>query len=251
MHVPPESLHFIKRSYTVKYPWPPLVWYIHTSTFVTLGEERPPIRDQEPHYSVTAKSHIPVLPQRATSYTWAHMNITPSLPHSNTYLCSARFIVNTTDQHDNDKTLQASCCYACCLVGLLLITEETHETGQRAACSSRAAGLASHPCTLGLQCVCHVFFGLQQTLKIQVLPLPMTGRWQSFSICVIASTSCLCLNVGTLWKVKRIVSIAWDEDICQGNVKVIKDGQLVISHIIARCTMPPPQSLAAKKQQVT
>jgi len=25
-----------------------------------------------------------------------HMNITPSLPHSNTHLCSARFIVNIT-----------------------------------------------------------------------------------------------------------------------------------------------------------
>jgi len=33
------------------------------------------------------KSHISqvVLPPRATSYTWAHMNITPSLPYSNTY----------------------------------------------------------------------------------------------------------------------------------------------------------------------
>jgi len=35
------------------------------------------------------------------------MNITPSLPHSHTYLCSVRFIVNVTRQHDNDMTLQA------------------------------------------------------------------------------------------------------------------------------------------------
>jgi len=34
------------------------------------------------------ESHIfVVLPQRATSYTWTHMNITPSLLHSHTYLC--------------------------------------------------------------------------------------------------------------------------------------------------------------------
>ena len=46
-----------------------------------------------------------VLPQRATSYIWAHMNITPSLPlsHTHTDLCSARFIVNVTHQHDNDR----------------------------------------------------------------------------------------------------------------------------------------------------
>jgi len=61
-----------------------------------------------------------VLPQRATPYTWAHMNITPSLPHSRTYLCSARFIVNITHhwyQHHNDRNLQAIY-YACYLVGL-------------------------------------------------------------------------------------------------------------------------------------
>ena len=48
--------------------------------------------------------------------------ITPSLPHSNTYLCSARFIVNITHQHDKDITLQAIYCCACYLVGLLIIT---------------------------------------------------------------------------------------------------------------------------------
>jgi len=51
-------------------------------------------------------------PQRVTSYTWAHMNITPSLPHWNTYLCSTGFIANTTHQYDNDGTLQAIYCYA-------------------------------------------------------------------------------------------------------------------------------------------
>ena len=43
------------------------------------------------------------------------MNIAPSLPHSHTYLCSARFIVNVTHQHDNDRNLRAIYCYACYL----------------------------------------------------------------------------------------------------------------------------------------
>ena len=73
-----------------------------------------PVRDQEPHFSF-------VLLQRATSYTWAHINITPSLPHSHTRLCSARFIVNITHQHDNGITLPATYCYACYLVLLLVI----------------------------------------------------------------------------------------------------------------------------------
>jgi len=67
-----------------------------------------PVRDQEP--------------QRATSYIWTHMNTTPSLPQSNTFLSSARFIVNITHQHGNDRTFQAIYCYACYLVGLLVIT---------------------------------------------------------------------------------------------------------------------------------
>ena len=50
---------------------------------------------------------LTVLPQRATSYTWAHMNITSSLPHSNTYLCSVRLIVNITHQHDKDRTYKS------------------------------------------------------------------------------------------------------------------------------------------------
>ena len=75
----------------------------------------PPVRDQEPHF-------FTVLRQRTTSYTWAHMNIKPSLPHSHKYLCLAGFIVNITHQHDNDRTLQSIYCYASYLVGLLLIT---------------------------------------------------------------------------------------------------------------------------------
>jgi len=44
-----------------------------------------------------------MLPQSATSHTWAHMSITPSLPHSNTYLCSATIIIMITQQHDKNK----------------------------------------------------------------------------------------------------------------------------------------------------
>jgi len=40
-----------------------------------------------------------------------------SLPHAHTYLCSARFILNITHQHDNDRNLQAVYCHACYLVG--------------------------------------------------------------------------------------------------------------------------------------
>jgi len=65
---------------------------------------------------------LTALPQRATPYTLAHTNITPSLPHSNTYLCSSTFVVNIRHQHDNDRTLQAIYCNACHLVGHLVIT---------------------------------------------------------------------------------------------------------------------------------
>jgi len=34
------------------------------------------------------------------------MNITPSLPHTRTF-CSARFIVNITHQHNNNRNLQS------------------------------------------------------------------------------------------------------------------------------------------------
>ena len=68
-------------------------------------------------YCVTAKRHIMHMG------TWAHMNITPSLPHSHTYFCLARFIVNITHHHhDNDRTLQRIYCYVCDLVGVLVYT---------------------------------------------------------------------------------------------------------------------------------
>jgi len=78
------------------------------------------------------------------------MNITPSLPHLHTYLCSARFIVNITHQHDNDRNLQAIYCYACCLVGTPLsrwtvdakfcdLCTNKYTIDGRAACDSRAA----------------------------------------------------------------------------------------------------------------
>jgi len=64
---------------------------------------------------------LTVLQQRATSYGWwAHMKVTPSLPHLHTYFCSTRFIVNITHhQHDNDRNLQVIDSYACYLVWLL------------------------------------------------------------------------------------------------------------------------------------
>ena len=78
-------------------------------------------------YCVIAKSRSMLL----YTWPWAHMNISPSLHHSHTHLCSATFVVNITHQHD--RTLQAIHCYACYLVGLLVITQQPHETGQRAA----------------------------------------------------------------------------------------------------------------------
>ena len=46
---------------------------------------------------------VTVLPYRASSHTCAHMDITPFLPHSHAYFFSARFSVNITHQHDNDR----------------------------------------------------------------------------------------------------------------------------------------------------
>ena len=43
----------------------------------------------------------------------------PPLTYSRTYLRSATFIVNVTQQHDNNRSLPAIYCYACYLVGLL------------------------------------------------------------------------------------------------------------------------------------
>ena len=59
----------------------------------------------------------PVFPQRPTSYTWTHVNVTPSLPYSHTHLFATKFIVNSTRQ-SNDTNLQAIYCYSCNLVGL-------------------------------------------------------------------------------------------------------------------------------------
>jgi len=60
-----------------------------------------------PTSQIPRATFLTVLQQRATLYTWAHMNVTPSLPLSHTYFCKARFIVNITHhQHDNDRTLQ-------------------------------------------------------------------------------------------------------------------------------------------------
>ena len=87
-------------------------------------------------------TYLSVLPQRATSYTWAHMNISPSLHHSHTYLCSVRSIANITHQHDNDRNLQAIYSYEhlvqnfCHLYTIkygMYVPQEPRETRQRAA----------------------------------------------------------------------------------------------------------------------
>jgi len=55
-----------------------------------------PLRDQQPHFlsCVSAKSRI------IRMGAHEHQPISSSLKH----LCSARFIINVTDQHDNDRT---------------------------------------------------------------------------------------------------------------------------------------------------
>ena len=66
------------------------------------------------------KSHISYgVTAKAESHTWAHMNITPSLPQS--HITQIQY-VNITNQHNNDRTWQGIYCYACYLVGLLVIT---------------------------------------------------------------------------------------------------------------------------------
>jgi len=71
------------------------------------------------HIQRPRATFLTVLLQKAVSYTSAHMNINPLLPHSHTYLCSARFIINISHQHDNHRNLQAVSRYACYLVGSL------------------------------------------------------------------------------------------------------------------------------------
>jgi len=83
--------------------------------FYSLGQVMQTSQKNKSHisYCITAKS---------MSYTLAHMNIAPSLPHWNTYLCSAMFAANITHQHHNDRPLQAIYCYACYLVEFLAFT---------------------------------------------------------------------------------------------------------------------------------
>jgi len=87
---------------------------------------------------------LTVLPQRATSYTWAHMNIT-SLPHSHAILCSA---INAQDtkhastqcvckSHPDFQMIQNFATYTRINT---VFTSEPHDTGQRPACGPRAAG---------------------------------------------------------------------------------------------------------------
>jgi len=66
---------------------------------------------------------LTVLPQRPTSYTWAHMNISHPISSSLAHIpLPATFVVTITHQHDNDRTLQDIYCHASYLVGLLVIT---------------------------------------------------------------------------------------------------------------------------------
>jgi len=66
-----------------------------------------PVRDQKPRFLLCFLKE----PHDAYGHTCLH--------HSRTYLCSARFIVNITHQHDNVRNLQTIYCYACYSVGLL------------------------------------------------------------------------------------------------------------------------------------
>jgi len=61
------------------------------------------------------------------------MNITPSLRHARTYLCSVRFNVNITHQHDNDRTLQG-------ILLLCMLFSGASGNYVRAACGSWTTG---------------------------------------------------------------------------------------------------------------
>jgi len=63
---------------------------------------------------------LTVLPRRATSYTQMGTHEHHPISSSHTYFCLARFIVNITHQHDNDRTLKAIYCCACYFVGFLV-----------------------------------------------------------------------------------------------------------------------------------
>ena len=91
-----------------------------------------PVRDQKPHNLlwVTAKSNIMHMA------THKYHLVPSSLKH--TYLCSARFIANIKHQHDNDKILQAAYCYACYLVGHLVIAKRSMRLWVAHSCCSFA-----------------------------------------------------------------------------------------------------------------
>ena len=90
-------------------------------------------------YCVTAKSHI------------IHMGTHehhPSLSHSHTYLCSAKFIANISRQHDNDRTLQGVYCDARYLVGLLAIYVSAAWNRAMSRMRLRAAGWPPLTCRM-------------------------------------------------------------------------------------------------------
>jgi len=89
-----------------------LVLYAHTRLYM-LGVVNQPETKSHISYYVNAKSHISHMGSHEHHPTSSSLTHTP---------CSARYIVNITHQHDNDRTLQAVYCYACYLVGRLALT---------------------------------------------------------------------------------------------------------------------------------
>ena len=62
--------------------------------------------DQEPHFLLCYRKE----PHRTHGHTWTSHHLFPAhIP------CSARFLLHTTHQHDNDRNLQAIYCYPCYL----------------------------------------------------------------------------------------------------------------------------------------
>jgi len=84
------------------------------SVLILYARDGQPVRDQQPHfYCVIAKSHI------IHVGTHEHHPISSSLKH---VPLLTTLIVNITHQHDKDRNLRAIYCYACYLVGLLVVT---------------------------------------------------------------------------------------------------------------------------------
>jgi len=80
------------------------------------------VNQQWPTSQRPSATFLTVLRQRATSYTLTHMNITPLfLTHTNLLLSWIQCKYSITYQYDNDRTLKAIYCYACYIVGLLVI----------------------------------------------------------------------------------------------------------------------------------